>query len=41
VYYNWAVKPWLRLGVNIQYVNPASGDYDNALVPSLRTQFRF
>jgi porin len=41
VYYSWTVKPWLRLGANIQYVNPASGNNDNALLPSLRTQFRF
>jgi len=40
-YYSWAVKPWLRVGANIQYINPARGDYDNALVPSLRAQFRF
>jgi len=40
-YYNWAVRPWLRLGANIQYINPARGDYENALVPSLRTQIRF
>ena len=41
VYYNWAVSSWLRLGANIQYINPARGDYENALVPSLRAQIRF
>jgi len=41
VYYNWAVTSWLRLGANVQYIKPARGDYDNALVPSLRAQIRF
>ncbi len=41
VYYNWALSSWLRLGANIQYINPARGDYENALVPSLRAQIRF
>ena len=40
-FYSWAVKPWLQIGADIQYINPASGDYENALVPSLRLQFRF
>lgn len=41
VYYSWGVKSWLHLGVNIQYVNPARSDYENALVPSLRTRIKF
>ena len=40
VFYSWAVKPWLKIGANIQYINPARGDYEHALVPSLRIQFR-
>ena len=40
-YYSWTVRSWLRIGANIQYINPARGDYKNALVPSLRLQFRF
>ena len=40
-YYSWAVKSWLQLGANIQYINPATGDNKNALVPSLRMQIRF
>jgi porin len=41
VYYNWQVRSWLRLGANVQYVDPAQGDYENALIPSLRAQIRF
>ncbi len=40
-YYSWAVKPWLQLGADVQYINPASGDNENALVPSLRMQIQF
>jgi len=40
-FYSWAVTPWLQIGADIQYINPARGDYKNALVPSLRLQFRF
>jgi porin len=40
-FYSWAVTPWLQVGANIQYINPATGRYKNALVPSLRLQFRF
>jgi porin len=41
VYYNYAMRPWLYLGPNIQYVKPARDRFDNALVASLRLQFRF
>jgi len=40
-YYSWEVMPWLQLGADIQYINPARGNYDHALVPSLRAQIRF
>jgi porin len=40
-YYSWAVKPWLQLGADVQYINPASGDNEHALVPSLRMQIQF
>jgi len=40
VFYSWAVTPWLKIGANIQYINPARGDYEHALVPSLRLQLR-
>jgi len=39
-YYNWTATPWLQIGANIQYINPARGNYKHALVPSLRFQFR-
>lgn len=41
VFYSWAVTPWMRVGADIQYIDPARGDYANALVPSLRLQLRF
>ena len=40
-YYSWAVKSWLQLGADIQYIHPASGNNKNALVPSLRMQIHF
>ena len=40
-YYSWAVTPWLQVGADIQYINPARGYHKHALVPSLRTQIRF
>ena len=40
-YYSWAATPWLQVTADIQYINPARGDYDNALVPALRIQLRF
>jgi len=40
VFYNWAVTPWLFFGPDIQYVKPARGRFDNALVVGLRMQLR-
>jgi porin len=40
-FYSWTATPWLQIGANIQYINPARGRHKNALVPSLRTQIRF
>lgn len=40
VFYNFAVGPWLYLGPDIQYVSPARGGFDNALVVGLRLQVR-
>ena len=40
-FYSWAATPWLRIGANIQYINPARGYHEHALVPSLRMQIRF
>lgn len=40
-YYSWAVNSWLQLGADVQYINPASGDNEHALVPSLRMQIQF
>jgi porin len=40
-FYSCAVTPWLYVGGDIQYINPAAGNFDNALVLALRTQIRF
>ena len=40
-FYSFAVTPWLYVGGDIQYINPAAGNFDNALVLALRTQIRF
>jgi len=40
-FYNYAVTPWLYFGPDIQYVKPARGRFDNALILGLRMQVRF
>jgi porin len=40
-FYSYAVTPWLYVGEDIQYIKPASGSFENALVCALRTQIRF
>ena len=40
LFYNYAVTPWLYFGPDIQYVKPARGRFDNALVVGLRMQIR-
>ena len=41
IYYNYAMTPWLSIGPDIQYIKPARGAFDNALVVGLRMQLRF
>ena len=41
LFYNYSVTPWLYLSPDIQYVKPARGRFDNALVLGLRIQVRF
>jgi porin len=41
VFYSYAVTPWLLISPDIQYIKPASGGFDNALVLALRAQIRF
>ena len=40
-FYSYAVTPWFSVGADIQYIDPAKGGADNALVLALRTQIRF
>lgn len=40
VYYNYSITPWLYVGPDIQYIKPATGNFDNALVIGLRLQVR-
>ena len=41
VFYSCAVTPWLFVGGDVQYINPAAGSFENALVLALRIQIRF
>ncbi|HEY0938548.1 MAG TPA: carbohydrate porin [Steroidobacter sp.] len=40
-FYNYAFNEWLMLTADLQYVNPALGDTDNAFVAGLRATIRF
>jgi porin len=40
-FYNYAVTPWLYVAADIQYIDPARGDNEHALVSALRAQIRF
>jgi porin len=40
-FYNFVVKDWLIVSADLQYVNPALGDTDNAFVGGLRARIRF
>lgn len=41
VFYNLAITPWFRVSADLQWINPATGSNDNALVGALRTQIVF
>ena len=40
-FYNCALSEWLQVTADLQYVNPALGDTNNALVGGLRARIRF
>lgn len=40
VFYSYAVTPWLYVGPDVQYIKPAAGRFDNALIVGLRAQIR-
>lgn len=40
-YYNYAITPWAIVAADLQYVNPAAGGNDNALVGGVRLRIRF
>ncbi len=40
-YYNAAVTPWLSVAVDMQYIDPAPGNTDNAFVGGTRMRLRF
>lgn len=40
-FYNYVVTDWLQVAVDLQYVDPALGDTDNAFVAGLRATIRF
>ena len=41
VFYNLAVTPWLRIAADLQWIQPANNDNDNAWVGGLRANIRF
>ena len=41
VFYNFAATPWFHIALDLQYIDPASGDNKNALVGGLRTRIIF
>ena len=40
-FYNCALRDWLLLSADVQYVNPALGDIPKAFVGGLRATIRF
>jgi porin len=40
IFYNFAVTPWLTVGVDLQVINPSLGK-DTAIFPGLRCVTRF
>jgi porin len=40
-FYNFVVKDWLIVAADLQYLNPALGETDNAFVGALRARVRF
>lgn len=41
VFYNLAVTPWFRIAADLQWIEPASADNDDAWVGGLRANMRF
>ncbi|MCU0535523.1 MAG: carbohydrate porin [Hydrococcus sp. Prado102] len=41
VYYSYAITPWFHLTADLQYIDPANEDSDDALVLGLRSRIRF
>ena len=41
VFYSLAVTPWFRVAADLQWIQPASGDNDDAWVGGLRANVRF
>jgi porin len=40
-YYSWSVTPWLHVGGDIQYINPARKGEDTSLIAAIRANTRF
>jgi porin len=41
LFYNWAVTPWLRISPDLQWIDPANGDNDQAWVGTVRVNVTF
>jgi porin len=40
-FYNLALAPWLRVSADLQWIDPATPDKENAVIGALRTQIKF
>jgi len=41
MFYSYEVTPWFHISGDIQYIDPSSGSYNNALIVGLRTNIQF
>ncbi len=41
LFYNLAITPWLRVTADLQWIDPANGDFNHAVIGSLRTTIFF
>lgn len=41
IFYNFALTPWARITADIQVIDPARTDNNNAIFAGLRAEFKF
>jgi hypothetical protein len=40
-FYNLALAPWMRVSADLQWIDPATPDRENAVIGAVRTQIKF